>query len=128
MFENLNEDNFLLYAMKFYANPHCMDVDEFNDDLKRIRYIKRLFKKYKESGELRERLIVNHLIVLYNMFESTAMTRILLLKLENYHHYLKPFLITLGYWPIRFGEIDGVKIIDSNIPLDSGIVSILREI
>ena len=80
MFENLTEDNFLLYAMKFYDNPHCMDVEEFNDDLKRIRYIKRLFKKYRETGELKERLVLNHLVVLYNMWEPTAITRMLLLR------------------------------------------------
>ena len=128
MFENLTEDNFLLYAMKFYDNPQCMDVEEFNDDLKRIRYIKRLFKKYRETGELKERLVLNHLVVLYNMWEPTAITRMLLLRLDEYHNYLKPFLITLGYWPTKFGHIEGKRIIDSSIPLDDGIVAVLRKI
>lgn len=128
MFENLTEDNFLLYAMKFYDNPHCMDVEEFNDDLKRIRYIKRLFKKYRETGELKERLVLNHLVVLYNMWESTAMTRMLVLRLDEYLEYLKPFLMALGYWPTKLGLIEGKRIVDSNIPLDTRVVAVLRNI
>lgn len=128
MFENLTEDNFQLFAMKTYTNPHCTDLLEFQDDLKRIRYIKRLFKKYSETGELRERLVLNHLIVIYNMFESRAATRMLFLKLEGYYDYLKPFLIFLGYWPADIGLVDGERVLDSYISLDSNIVSKLREI
>jgi hypothetical protein len=128
MYENLTEDNFQLFAMKYYANPHCTDLLEFHDDLKRIRYVKRLFKKYKDTGELKERLILNHLVVLYNMFEARAMTRMLFLKLDGYHGYLKPFLIMLNYWPTPIGLVNGKKITDSDIGLDSGIVNVLREI
>jgi hypothetical protein len=130
MFENLTEDNFQIFAMKAYMNPHCTDMLEFNDDLKRIRYIKRLFRKYKESGELKERLILNHLMVLYNIFESRAMTRMLIMKLQDNLDCLKPFLILLSYWedPSRFGLIEGKTIKDSEIPLDSGIVKSLRQI
>ena len=70
MFENLNESNFQLFAMKNYTNPNCTDMLEFYDDLKRIGYLKRLFRKYKETGELKDRLIINHLLVLYNTFEQ----------------------------------------------------------
>ena len=56
----LTEKNFLVYAMKAYNNPHCMDLEEFQEDLKRIKYIKRLFKKYLETGQLRARLVINH--------------------------------------------------------------------
>ena len=105
-----------------------MDLLEFQDDLKRIRYIKRLFKKYKETGELRERLVLNHLIVIYNMFEARAATRMLFLKLDGYYDYLKPFLIFLGYWPAEIGLVDGERVLDSHISLDSTIVSKLREI
>jgi len=128
MFEDLTEDNFQLFAMKYYDNPHCTDLLEFHDDLRRIRYVKRLFKKYKDTGELKERLILNHLVVLYNMFESRAMTRMLYQKLDGYHSYLKPFLIMLNYWPTDLGLVNGKKIIDSNIPLDYGIVQALRKI
>ena len=128
MFENLTEDNFQLFAMRSYTNPHCTDLLEFQDDLKRIRYVKRLFKKYEETGELRERLVLNHLIVIYNMFESRSATRMLFLKLEGYYEYLKPFLIFLGYWPTEMGLVSGERIVDANISLDATVVSKLREI
>jgi len=128
MFENLTEDNFQLFAMRSYTNPHCTDLLEFQDDLKRIRYVKRLFKKYEETGELRERLVLNHLIVIYNMFETRSATRMLFLKLEGYYEYLKPFLIFLGYWPTEMGLVAGERIIDANISLDATVVSKLREI
>ena len=128
MFSNLTEENFQMFAMKYYANPHCCDIEEFWDDLKRIRYIKRLFKKYEETGVLKERLILNHLVVLYNMFESKAMTRMLLLKLEDYHSELKPFLIMLNYWTTDVGMVDGKKINDSKIYLNPGVVDVLGKI
>jgi len=128
MIDNLTEDNFQLFAMKFYENPHCTDLLEFHDDLKRIRYIKRLFKKYKQTGELKERLIINHLIVLYNMFDNRAMTRMLLLKLNGYHDCLKPFLILLNYWTVDVGLINNKKIVDTEVGLDSNIVNVLRDI
>jgi len=128
MIENLTEENFQLFAMKYYMNPHCTDLLEFRDDLRRICYIKRLFKKYAKSGELKERLILNHLMVLYNMFEQKAMTRMLFFRLYEYRQFLKPFLIMLSYWPQEIGLIDGRKVVDSNIPLDIGIVNALRKI
>jgi hypothetical protein len=128
MFENLTEDNFQIFAMKCYTNPHCTDLLEFQDDLKRIRYIKRLFKKYEDTGEIRERLVLNHLIVIYNMFEARAATRMLFLKLDGYYTYLKPFLIFLGYWPADIGLVSGERVLDAHISLDATIVSKLREI
>ena len=130
MFDDLNNGNFNLFAMKYYTNPHCTDLLEFQDDLKRIRYIKRLFKKYRQSGELKERLIINHLVVIYNMFEPRAATRMLMLKLEEYLEYLKPFLMMLSYWqdPYKIGRVDGVLYKDSDISLDQGIVKELRKI
>ena len=127
MIEKLTEENFQLFAMKYYQNPNCTDLLEFHDDLRKIRYIKRLFKKYKETEELKERLILNHLVVLYNMFESKAMTKMLLYKLDEYHSYLKPFLILLNYWPEEV-ILNGKKIVDSRISLDKGIVEALRKI
>jgi len=128
MFDDLTEENFLLFAMKYYDNPHCTDLLEFHDDLRRIRYVKRLFKKYKDTGELKERLILNHLVVLYNMFDNRAMTRMLFQKLGEYLPYLKPFLMFLNYWPTDIGKVNGKKILDSNISLDQGIIKSLREI
>lgn len=128
MFDDLNDDNFIMFAMKFYENPHCTDLLEFHDDMKRIRYLKRLFKKYKQTGELKERLIINHLVVLYNMFDNRAMTRMLLLKMDGYYDCLKPFLIMLGYWTTSVGTVKGKTLVDSDISLDQKIVETLRQI
>jgi len=128
MFENLNDDNFMLFAAKYYENAHCTDLLEFHDDLKRIRYIKRLFKKYEQTGELKDRLVFNHLIVLYNTFEHRAMTRMLCFKLSDQLQYLKPFLLFLNYWRTDFGMINGKQIIDSDIPIDMNIAKVLRQL
>ena len=128
MYEDLTEENFMLFAAKYYENPHCTDLLEFHDDLKRIRYLKRLFKKYEQSGELKERLILNHLLVLYNVFEHRAMTRILVFKLADQLKYLKPFLLFLNYWRDDLGLVNGKRILDSNVALDDGIVKFLREL
>ena len=68
IFDDLNDDNFLMYAMREYNNMQCTDIEEFYDDLKKIKYIKRLFNQYHTEGTLKERLILNHLIVFYNVF------------------------------------------------------------
>lgn len=128
--EKLDETNFLLYAAKYYDNPHCYDTLEFYDDLNRFKYIKRLFNRYEETGELKERLIINHLTVLYNIFGAEAATRLLFLKLRGHYHFLKPFLVLMGYMPdvIRSIGIEGKHIINSDIPMDEEIVEILRKI
>ena len=105
MFDTLDDSNFMLFAAKFYDNPNCMDQLEFEEDLNRIQYIKRLFKKYRDGKELRERLILNHLIILYNVFHHTACTRMLCYRLYNYLDYLKPFLVYLNYWPDKIQPI-----------------------
>jgi hypothetical protein len=128
MIDDLNESNFEMFAIQHYMNPHCSEMQEFYDDLKRIRYIKRLFKKYHDTGIMKERLVLNHMVVLYNLFESRAMTKMLFLKLESYENYLKPFLILLNYWPMEIGHITGKKIVDSEIPLDKHIIALLRKI
>lgn len=129
MFEKLDDTNFILYAAKNYENPDCVDVMEFYDDLARFKYIKRLFNRYEEHGDLKERLILNHLIVLYNMFDNAA-TRMLFLKMDGYHSYLKPFLILLGRMPdvvVGIGS-DGKDIRSSDIELEEDIVKALRNI
>ena len=69
-FDELNEDNYLLFAIKFYNNPHALTKDDFEDDLKRIKYVKRLLKRYKNTGVLKTHLILNHLTVLFNVFDA----------------------------------------------------------
>lgn len=122
----LTEDNFLLYAAKHYDMRRAASVEEFHDDLKRIQYIKRLFKRYEDSDELKTRLILNHLIVLYNCFGASA-TPILFMKLSEYHSYLKPFVVFLNFMPERV-TYDDKTIINSDIPLDPRIVNELRKI
>jgi hypothetical protein len=99
MFEQLDDTNFLLYAAKHYENPQCYDTLEFYDDLKRFKYLKRLFNNFIETGELKERLILNHIIILYNIFGLMPATRMLFFKLYDYKEYLKPFLELLNYMP-----------------------------
>ena len=121
----LDDENFILFAAKHYDNPQCYDSEEFYDDLKRFKYLKRLFGKYEESGELRERLILNHLIILYNVFGDTA-TKMLFYKLEEYYSYLVPFLVLLHRLPERVNV--GKTIYTSDITLDMHIVEVLRKI
>ena len=128
MTENLNDSNFLLYAAKHYDNPQCFDTKEFYDDLKRFKYLKRLFNRYKESGELKERFIINHLQILYNLFGVEATTRMLFLMLKRHHDCLKPFLVLFNTMPETVHNIDGVDIRDSSIVMDSHIVEVLRKI
>lgn len=126
MFEELNEDNFILFAAKYYNNPQCYDTEEFYDDIKRFKYLKRLFGKYEDSGELKERLILNHIVVLYNIFGNST-TKMLLYKLNGYHQYLKPFLVLLNRMPDTIVS-NGKPIYSSDIPMDQFIVNILRKI
>jgi len=130
MREKLDETNFLLYAAKHYDNPHCYETLEFYDDLNRFKYIKRLFNRFEETGELKERLIINHLTVLYNIFGAEPATRMLFLKLKGHFHLLKPFLVLLGYMPevVYNIGIDNKNIISSDIPLNDTIVEVLRKI
>lgn len=127
-FKKIDDDNFLLYAIKHYDNPSCKGLTEFYDDLSRIVYLKRLFKKYKTNGDLKERLILNHIITFYNVFGIECATRILFTKIDvEFHSILKTFLIYLEY--IRpdkdYAEWE-LKLI--SIPLDEQIVSKLRGI
>jgi hypothetical protein len=129
MIKTLNDDNFLLFAAKHYDNPQCFDTEEFYDDLNRFKYLKRLFNKYEESGDLKERLILNHLIILYNVFGS-ATTTMLFYKLDGYYPYLKPFIMLLGYMPETISNVgtEGSLIYSSDISMDQHIVDVLRKI
>ena len=122
----LNEDNFTIFAAKHYDQRKAASVDEFYDDLKRFQYLKRLFKRYEEDDDLKVRLILNHLIVLYNCFGPSA-THMLFMKLHEYSGYLKPFVIMLGYMPDKI-EYNGLTINNSDISLDDRIVKELRNI
>lgn len=128
MFENLTEKNFSLYAAKYYEDPNCTDILEFQHDLDKIKYLKRLFKRFEERGDLKERLILNHLVVLYNVFESEALTRMLVFKLYEHLSLLKPFLLLLGQWPKVVYGIDGLNVESESIESNPQVVNKLGNI
>lgn len=120
----LSDDNFLLYAIKAYDNPSCISIDEFYDDLNRVKYIKRLFNKYDLKKNLKDRLLLNHILVLNNVFGVEACSRILFFKTEpRYHSYLKTFLYFMKILPKKVPEVD-----IEEIPLDHRIMKVLKEI
>jgi len=116
----LNQSNFYLYAAKNYYNPLGVDHDEFSEDLKRFKYVKRLVNRYLETGELSDRLILNHLIVIHNVFGIEASVEMMALKLQgDQWPVIKPFLIFLRY--ITNEELTGID-------LDKKVVERLRKI
>ena len=124
----LTNENFLLYAIKHYDNPSCSGIKEFDDDLKRLRYIKRLIGRYKITGDIKERLIINHLVVLYNVFGVNAASNMLFFKIqEKFWPQLKPFLVFLNFMPENIYTKNGI-IKGNDIPLDDTIVDLLRKI
>jgi hypothetical protein len=128
--DQIDETNFLLYAAKHYDNPSCFDTLEFYEDLNRFKYIKRLFSRYEESGELKERLILNHITILYNLFGVPATTKMLFFKLRGYYHYLVPFLVLVNYLPEKVTGIglDSKTINTNTIIPDPGIENALKSI
>lgn len=116
----LTEENLLIYAAKNYYNPKYIDAEEFYEDLKRFKYIKRLLNRYDETGKISERLILNHLIVVFNVFGIEAGLKILELKIDKqYWPQIKPFLVFLRY--IRNDQY-------TNISMDNTVVDALRQI
>jgi hypothetical protein len=122
----LNDSNFLLYAAKAYDVKKSSSSEEFYEDLKRFQYLKRLFKRYEEADDLKIRLILNHIIVLYNCF-GTETTHMLFFKLKDYHSMLKPFVLFLNYLP-EIVEYEDTKLKTVDISLDPQIISELRKI
>jgi hypothetical protein len=98
-FDELNESNYLLFAIKFYNNPQAVTREDFESDLKRIRYVKRLLKKYKNTGELKVHLILNHLIVLFNVFDDATIPLLFYNLEKDLWSYIKSFLIFLNRLP-----------------------------
>ena len=120
VFNELTEDNLFLYAAKHYDNPTFSDIDEFYEDIKRFKYIKRLVNRYLEQDDLAERLVLNHLIVVFNVFGIEASLNILQLKLDERHWpVIKPFLIFLRY--IKNDDLTEVE-------MDKFVIERLRQI
>lgn len=127
-FDNLTSDNVLLYATKAYDRPNCI-LSEFKEDMKRFNYLKRLFYRYRKDSEVKERLILNHLVVLSNVFGVEVSTRLLFFKMakEDYPA-LKTYLVFLNHMPDTVKGIKGQDIISSDIPLDIDVALALRKI
>ena len=122
----LNESNYLVYAIKHYNSPECSGIEDFEEDVKRLKYLKRLFRRYERTGQLNDRLILNHLIVLYNVFDKHA-TPLLFYKIDRQHwSILKTFLVFLNRMPLESIITGGVR--GDDIPLDFKIINILRNI
>mgnify|MGYP006277088017 FL=1 len=125
-FDNLTNDNFMLYAVKSYEKPTCI-MSEFREDMKRFNYIKRLFSRYKLYNDPCERLVLNHLVILNNIFGIEVSTRLLFFKINKEDHsILKTYLIFLNAMPSKIYGIRGNDIISSDIPIDLEIANILR--
>ena len=119
-YDDLNDNNFAILAAKHYHNHKCIIIEEFQEDLNRFKYIKRLVNRYLESGKLSERLILNHLIVIFNSFGIKASVHMLLHKLDDKHWpVVKPFLILLGY--IKNDEL-------TDVVMDKEVIEVLRKI
>ena len=120
IFEDLNEENFTLFAIRHYDNPQCTSTEEFYEDIRRFRYLKRLLKRYHNTGELRERLILNHLIILNNVFGVENAIRMLQYKIDDeYWPVVKTCLLYLEYIDEGF---------DVEISLDEKVVKRMREL
>lgn len=126
--DTLNEQNYLLYAMKAYESPRCI-LSEFEEDLRHIKYIKRLFRKYKTTDILNERLILNHIICLSNVFGVDATVHLLFFRVNKKDYgLLKTFLLYLEYMPDIIIGINGKNIRTEDIPVDLSVAAILRSL
>lgn len=121
-FDELNDDNFILFAIKHYENPHAVTEEDFYDDLKRFKWIKRLLKKYKSNGEMNIHLLINHFLILYNIFGEAA-TPLLFFKIDSdYWSFIKTIIVYLG----RFPEYPRTELHD--IPIDLNCMSYLNQL
>jgi hypothetical protein len=129
MNEYLTDKNFLLFCAHHYDNAQYASTEDFIEDLNRIKYIKKLVTRYIENGDLKERLILNHIIVLNNCFGPEALCKILYLKLNTQMKYIKPFLVLLNIIPDLIYNVGDEKVVDTNlIEMDELIVAKLRKV
>jgi len=125
----INNDNFLLFCAKHYETKFSTSTAEFQEDVNRIKYIRRLLQRYGQSGKIKERLVLNHIIILSNVFTPPICSKILLFKLSEQSKYLKPFLVFLGILPDKIENIGEHPIIYTDtMEMDMGLVEILRKL
>ena len=124
-FNELTNENYLMFALLHYDNPHCVDIKEYFEDVRKLKYIKRLFNRYKEDGVMKERLILNHIISFYNVFDNEAAARLLFFRVgKEYHSLLKTFLVFLNRMPEKIND----NLYSSNISMDGKVIEILRNL
>ena len=121
-FDELNESNYMLFAIKFYDNPQAVTKDDFESDLKRIRYIKRLLKRYKNTGELKIHFIMNHLIILFNVFHDAAVPLLFYNLEQDLWPIVKSFLVFLDRIPVY------PKTMVDTIDVDENVVNQLNDL
>ena len=127
--DKLTDENFLLFCAHYYDNSKYTSTEEFVEDLNRIKYIKKLITRYIDGDELKERLILNHIIVLNNCFGAEILCKILYLKLNAQLRFVKPFLVLLNILPDKIYNVNDEVVIDTNlIEMDQNIVNLLRKV
>lgn len=126
---DLNSENIQTFCEKSYKNPQCLCAEDFYEDMNTIKYVKRLFNKYKKGDSLKTRLILNHIISFYNVFEKYSATRIWFFKIDREHWpVLKTFLVYLSYMPHIVHSINGENIISEDINLDHELLKDLENL
>lgn len=127
--EDLNKENIDIFSELSYKNPQCLSYEDFYEDMYRIKYVKRLFNKYNKEGEIKTRLVLNHIIAFYNVFEKRSATRILFFKMEEkYWSLLKTFLLYLSYMPEIVHGVNGRNIMSEEIDINIEIFKELEDI
>lgn len=117
--QNLTKKNYFAYAIKMYDNPSCSGMEEFHQDLLRVKYIKRLINRYARTGDVSPRLLLNHIIGVYNVFQPTAVSRLLFFRTDHESwSALKTVLEYLNLMPDEILPIDGILILNKDIPRD----------
>lgn len=129
MYDIISDENYVQYAEEHYHNPQCVCYDDFLEDLNRIKYVKRLLNKYDKTGDFKERLILNHVIVFYNVMDHYPATRIWFTKINREHwSTLKAILDFLGYMPRVIHGINGENILSDELPRNEEVFKILTEL
>lgn len=125
----LTKDNFIIFAAHYYDNATCTNTEEFLSDLNHFKYLKKLFSRYRDNGDLKERLIINHITIILNLFGTEPAVKMLFHKTEiDTWSYLKTFLLFLNVMPDIIQDIEPKSIISADIPIDINIANILRKI
>jgi hypothetical protein len=129
-FDNVTAKNSLVYAMREYDNPQCIDSAEFIEDYKRFKYVKRLCRRYLLTRKMSERLLLNHLVLLNNVFGPAATVRLLFIKCDDAHMYrvLKPFLLYLNILPDVVVGVNGTDVYTKEIPTDAKLLARIRDL